>query len=94
MLGQKTLLFTLFNERNGSRNVRAKVIVARGPPYKGIIGLDFLMKYGATINLVKGKLTRCDGRKQTVHALVKGSMKYCDCQLIVTYYIEMEPGYH
>ena len=94
MLGKKTLSFTLFNECNSCRNVTAIVIVVRGLPYKGIIGLDFLKKYGAKINLAKEKVTLCDGRRQTVHALVKGGIEYSDCQLIVTDYIELEPGSH
>ena len=94
MLEQKTLSFNLFNELNGNRNISAKVFAVRELPNKGIIGLAFLMKYGATINLAKGKLALCDGRRQTVHALVKGSEEYSDCQLIVTDYVEMGPGFH
>ena len=56
VLGQKTVSFDLFNERNGSRNVTAKVVVVRGLPYKGFIGTDFLMKYRAKVNVGK-KLT-------------------------------------
>ena len=57
VLGQKTISFSLFNERNGSRIVTAKVVVVRGLPYKGIIGIDFLMKYSAKINIGIRKLT-------------------------------------
>ena len=53
MLEQKTLSFTLYNERNRSRNVTAKVIVVRELSYNGIIGLDLLIKYGAKINFAK-----------------------------------------
>ena len=69
VLGQKTVSFNLFNERNGSRNVTAKVVVVRGSPYKGIIGVDFLMKYSAKINIEK-KLTLYEGRRRSVHNLV------------------------
>ena len=84
MLGQKTLSFTLFNERNWSRNVTAKIIAVRELPCNGIIGLDVLMKYGATINLAKGKLTLCDEKRRAEHTLFKDSIECCDCQLIVT----------
>ena len=62
VLCQKTMSFSLFNERKESRNVTAKVAVVRGIPYKGFIGIDFLMKYGAKLNVGKRKLTLYEGR--------------------------------
>ena len=94
VLGQKTMSFSLFNERNGSRNVTAKVVVVRGLPYKGIIGIDFLMKYSAKINIGKRKLTLYEGRRQSLHNLVQKGAEYSGCQVIVTDYVEMEPGSH
>ena len=91
VLGQKTVSFNLFNERNGSRNVTAKVVVVRGSPYKGIIGVDFLMKYSAKINIEK-KLTLYEGRRRSVHNLVQKRAEYSGRQVIVTDYVEMEPG--
>ena len=92
VLGQKTISFSLFNERNGSRIVTAKVVVVRGLPYKGIIGIDFLMKYSAKINIGKRKLTLYEGRRRSVHNLVQKRAEYSGCQVIVTDYVEMEPG--
>ena len=92
VLGQKTVSFNLFNERNGRRNVTAKVVFVRGLPYKGIIGNDFLMKYSAKINVGKRKLTLDKGIRRSVHNLVQKRADYSGCQVIVTDHIEMEPG--
>ena len=71
VLGQKTVSFNLFNERNGSKNVTAKVVVVRRLPYKGIIGIGFLMKYRAKINIGKRKLTLYERRRRSVHNLCR-----------------------
>ena len=66
VLGQKTVSFSLFNECNGCRNVISKVVVVRGLSYKGILGIDFAMKYCAKIKI--RKKINFVRRKKTIRA--------------------------
>ena len=50
------------------------------------------MKYYAKINIGKRKFTLYEGRRRFVHNLVQKRAEYSGCQVIVTDYVEIEPG--
>jgi predicted aspartyl protease len=84
IIGQREMTLQLCTKRKKSvRKFTLKVIVAKGLIHKAIIGMDFLKKFGAVIDLYNKRLfLYIDGTKST-HDLKQGTPEYRTVNVIL-----------
>ena len=92
ILGQKTIpLSILYKHQRGSKDFRTNVIVVKGLTHKAIIGLDFLKKYAASMDLWNRKLILFTRGSKSVHQLMEKKMEFRNVQIITSETFELTP---
>ena len=76
ILGQKTISFSLlYRNHKGSKEFRTNVIVVKGLTHKAVLGLDFLIQYGANMDMWNKKLILFSKGVKSAHQLIEKNMK-------------------
>ena len=76
MLGQKTISFSLlYKNHKESKEFRTNVVVAKGLSHKAVLGLDFLIQWGANMDMWNNKLILFSKGAKSAHQLIEKNMK-------------------
>ena len=77
ILGQKDINITLpTRKKNGRRNFKVSVLIAKGLLHKAILGLNFLKRFDAFIDLSQNKISLFNQGTKSVHELFQGKGGY------------------
>ena len=85
ILGQKDIIITLpIRKRNGQRNFKVSVLVAKCLLHKAILGLNFLKQFDAYIDVSQNRLSLFNQGTKSVHELFQGKGVYRSVSVILT----------
>ena len=84
ILGQKDINITLpTRKKNGRRNFKVSVLIAKGLLHKAILGLNFLKRFDAFIDLSQNKISLFNQGTKSVHELFQGKGGYRSVSVVL-----------
>ena len=84
ILGQKDINLTLpTRKRNGRKSFKISVLVAKGLLHRAILGLNFLKRFDAFIDVSQDRLTLYNQGTKSVHELFHGSGGYRSVEVVL-----------
>ena len=84
ILGQKDINITLpTRKKNGRRNFKVSVLIAKGLLHKAILGLNFLKRFDAFIDLSQNKISLFNQGTKSVHELFQGKSGYRSVSVVL-----------